>query len=212
MTTPPKRYYTPEEYLALERAAGYKSEYLDGEIYPMNGPRRPRQAAGGSGGESYAGAGASLDHTTITLNIAGELRSLFRGGPCRVFALATCVTLDDDRLYTYPDVLVICGKIEIEDLHEDTITNPTAIFEVLSPSTERYDRGKKFNLYRQLESLQEYMLVAQDEVRVEQYTRQGDGWLLRVIQTLDDSLYLPSVEATLPLSAIYENVEVTEED
>ena len=186
MSALPKPYYQPAEYLTLERAAAYKSEYLAGEIYAM--------------------AGSSEAHNTITLNIAGELRIQFRGGPCRVYTNDMRVKVQTTGLYTYPDVVAVCGERRFEDEYRDTLANPTVIFEVLSPSTEGYDRGKKFTLYRRLESLMEYVLVAQDEARVEHYTRQGHDWLLHEAHSLDSTIHLPSLAVALPLAAIYEDI------
>jgi Uma2 family endonuclease len=187
MVSQPKPYYTPAEYLALERAAEYKSEYLAGEIYAL--------------------PGAGEEHNTLTLNIAAELRTQFRGRPCRVYASDLRVKVAAGGLYTYPDVVAACGELRFEDGHRDTLLNPTVIFEVLSPSTEAYDRGKKFAHYRRLESLMEYLLVAQDEVHVEHYTRQGSDWLLQEARDLGDAIHLPSVGGMLSLAVIYENVE-----
>ncbi len=185
MASLPQPFYQPEEYLTLERAADHKSEYLAGEIYAM--------------------AGASEAHNTITLNIAGELRSQFRGGPCRVYASDLRVKVQASGLYTYPDVVAVCGELRFEDGQRDTLRNPSVICEVLSPSTAAYDRGKKFAHYRRLESLREYLLVAQDEVHLEHYTRQGSDWLLHEIRDPGDTLYLPAVGGVLPIAAIYEN-------
>jgi len=186
MSALPQPYYQPAEYLLLERAAAYKSEYFAGEIYAM--------------------AGAGKAHNIITLNIASELRSQFRGGPCQVYASEMRVKVQANGLYTYPDVVAVCGEERFEDGHQDTLHNPTVIFEVLSPSTEGYDRGKKFTLYRQLESLMEYLLVAQDEAQVEHYTRQGRDWLLHETHDLGATIQLPSLAAALSLAAIYEDV------
>ncbi|MDQ2807104.1 MAG: Uma2 family endonuclease [Chloroflexota bacterium] len=183
MASLPKPYYEPAEYLTLERAAAYKSEYLAGEIFAM--------------------AGASEEHNTITLNIASELRIQLRGSPCRAYANDMRVKVQASGLYTYPDVVAVCGERRFEDGHRDTLLNPTVIFEVLSPSTEGYDRGKKFALYRGLESLQEYLLVAQDEARVEHYIRHDHDWVLRDVA---DTIQFAAIAAVLPLAAVYENV------
>ena len=151
MVSQPTHFYTPAEYLALEREADHKSEYLAGEIFAL--------------------AGASEAHNTITLNFAAALHAQLRGRPCRVFANDLRVRVQASGLYTYPDVLALCGERRFEDAHRDTLLNPTLIGEVLSPSTEAYDRGKQFGHYRRLESLIDYLLIAQDEVRVEHYTR-----------------------------------------
>ncbi|MDQ2807103.1 MAG: Uma2 family endonuclease [Chloroflexota bacterium] len=183
MASLPKPYYEPAEYLALERAAAYKSEYLAGGIYTTTG--------------------AGKTHNTIMLNIACELRSQFRGGLCQVYASEMRVQVQASGLYTYPDVLAVCGEEQFEDEHQDTLLNPTVIFEVLSPSTEHYDRGKKFALYRGLESLQEYLLVAQDEARVEHFIRHDRDWVLRDVA---DTIQFATIAAVLPLAAVYENV------
>jgi Uma2 family endonuclease len=187
MVSPPKPYYTPEEYLALERAAPYKSEYLAGEIFAM--------------------AGAREEHNTIAANIVRQLGNQFQGRPCRVYVSDMRVRVSPAGLYTYPDVVAVCGPREFADAHHDTLINPTVIFEILSPSTEAYDRGEKFAQYWRLASLTDYVLVAQDRVRVEHFTRQGDGWFVTAAGTLDDALRLASIDAVLPLAAIYENVE-----
>jgi Uma2 family endonuclease len=187
-----KRYYTPEEYLALERAAEYKSEYLDGEI--------------------FASSGASERHNTIALNIARQLGNRFEGGPCRVYMSDMRVRVAPTGLYTYPDVVALCGPLELSDDHQDTLLNPTVIFEVLSPSTEAYDRGKKFAQYWRVPSLTDYVLVAQDQVEVEHFTRQGNGWFVTAAHTLDETLHLASIDASLPVAAIYTNVTLPAPD
>ena len=187
MASQPQPYYTPEEYLALERAAPYKSEYLAGQIFAM--------------------AGASEQHNTITANIVRQLGNRFQGRPCRVYVSDMRVRVAPSGLYTYPDVVGVCGPREFADDDRDTLLNPTVIFEVLSPSTEAYDRGEKFAQYWRLESLTDYVLVAQDRVRVEHFARQGDGWFVSAADSLDGILRLPSIGGELPLAAIYENVE-----
>ncbi len=187
MASQPKRYYTPEEYLALERAADYKSEYVAGEIFAM--------------------AGASEDHNTIAGNIFRLLGNQFQGGPCRVYISDMRVQVAATGMYTYPDVVAVCGPREFADAHRDTLLNPTVVVEVLSPSTEAYDRGAKAAYYRRLPALAEYMLVAQDQMHIEHYARQGAGWFLTELAAPDDLLRLPALDAALPLAAIYENVE-----
>ncbi len=187
MSAQPQPYYTPEEYLALERAAAYKSEYLDGAIFAM--------------------AGASIRHSDIIMNIGWQLRTAFQDRPCRVWGSDVRVWVAATGLYTYPDVTAVCGPLEIADDQEDTLLNPTVIFEVLSPSTEGYDRGEKFAHYWQLSSLTDYVLVAQDRVRVEHLQRQGDGWLVKAVTSLDETLRLPALGIDLPLSAIYSKID-----
>lgn len=182
-----QRAYTPEEYLSMEREAEYKSEYLDGYIYAM--------------------AGASMEHNTISANLARLIGNNFVGRPCRVFSSDMRVQVQDRNFYTYSDVVAVCGKPVLTDSKMDTLTNPTARFEVLSPSTEGYDRGKKFELYRKLESLQEYVLLAQDRAFVEHYVRRGSNWVLSDISNLDGTLQLDSIQCELALRDIYDKVE-----
>ena len=177
---------TPEEYLALERKATTKSEYLDGRMYAMSG--------------------ASRAHNLITMNISSGLHAQLRERACEVYANDMRVKVSPTGLYTYPDVVVVCDEPRLEDSVSDTLLNPTVLVEVLSPSTEAYDRGEKFAHYRQLDSLQEYILVSQDCVRVEHYLRQGEQWLLTEFSALDDRLYLASIECELSLREIYAKV------
>ncbi len=185
------RRYTPEEYLTREREAEYKSEYLDGHIYAM--------------------AGASMEHNTISANVARLVGNSFVGRPCRVFSSDMRVQVQDmDFFYTYPDIVAVCGAPVLADTKMDTLTNPTVLFEVLSPSTEGHDRGRKFELYRRLESLHEYVLVAQDRAFVEHYVRSGSKWELSDISSLDGVLQLESVQCELALRDIYDKVEFHE--
>jgi Uma2 family endonuclease len=178
---------TPEEYLALERKATTKSEYLNAHIYAM--------------------AGASREHNLITGNIFGELRTQLRERPCEAYVNDMRLKIGPAGLYTYPDVAVVCGEPRFEDTDLDTLTNPTVLVEVLSPSTEAYDRGEKFAHYRRLGSLQEYILVAQNCVRVEHYLRQEKQWLLTELSDLDEVLHLVSISCDLSLHEIYVKVE-----
>ena len=180
--------YTTEEYLALERMAEAKSEYLHGEILAM--------------------AGASRAHNLITVNISGELRQQLRGRPCEAYSADMRVRVRETGLYTYPDVVVACGDIQFEDDQVDTLLNPVVVVEVLSPKTEAYDRGEKFAHYRRLDSLQEYVLVAQDKVRVERYVRQGNQWVLSELSALDDDLQIDAINCSVRLGAIYERVKL----
>jgi len=178
---------TPEEYLALERKAITKSEYLNDHIYAM--------------------AGASREHNLITGNVFGELRSQLRDQPCEAYVNDMRLKISPTGLYTYPDVAVVCDEPRFEDTHFDTLLNPVVLVEVLSPSTEAYDRGEKFAHYRRLECLQEYILVAQDCVRVEHYLRQGEQWLLTELSNPDDVLHLVSIDCELSLREIYAKVK-----
>jgi Uma2 family endonuclease len=183
----PKVYYTPEQYLALERKAEYKSEYYNGEIFAM--------------------AGSSREHSIITCNVSGELRQQLKGSPCVAHSPDLRVQVSPTGLFTYPDVVVICGEPIFADSELDMVLNPTVIFEVLSDSTEAYDRGEKFAHYRYLETLAEYVLVSQNKLRVEQYVRQPNGdWLLHAVEGPDDAITLASLGCRLLLSEMYRNV------
>src|SRR5262249_54150199 len=147
-------------------------------------------------------AGASREHNLIAGNLHGEIRSQFKGRPCEVYIGDMRVFIDRTGLYTYPDVVAVCGQPQFQDAEVDTLLNPTMIAEVLSPTTETYDRGKKFGHYRQLSSLREYVLVAQDELLVEHYIRQGDHWVLTEFRNLDDRLRLTSIDCEVSLREI----------
>lgn len=183
-----KSRYTPEEYLALERKATIKSEYLDGQIYAMSGASRP--------------------HNLIAGNLHGEIRAQLKNRPCEVYTGDMRVCVSPTGMYTYPDVVAVCGDRRFLDGEVDTLLNPTLIIEVLSPSTEAYDRGGKFAHYRRLESLREYVLVAQDQVLVERYTRQGNEWLLTEFRQLDSILRLASIHCDVILSEVYDRVDL----
>src|SRR5437762_9925576 len=180
-------YISPQEYLRLERAAEYKSEYLNGEIFAMSG--------------------ASRKHNLLTVNISASLNQQLRGKPCEVYASEMRVKVRATGLYTYPDVVVVCGEPQLEDEYFDTLLNPTVLVEVLSRSTERYDRIAKTSYYRTIDSLAEHLLVAQDEIRAEQYVRQADGqWLQYEYLNLGSLVKLPSIDCTLKLSDIYDRI------
>jgi Uma2 family endonuclease len=184
MAALPNAAYSPEEYLALDRAAEFKSEYHAGEILAM--------------------AGASENHDTIAVNVLTELRSRLKGGPCRPFSSDMRVHIPAADRYTYPDVTVVCGERQFADGRRDVLLNPTLVVEVLSRTTEAYNRGEKAAAYRRLPSLEEYLLIAQDRPHVEQYTRQPDGrWLLSEAEGLQAIVHLPSIGAGLALSEVY---------
>jgi len=187
MSIAAREYVTPESYLELERASDTKSEYFDGEIFAM--------------------AGASLQHNRITRNLMLALGQQLRNSGCEVLSGDMRVKVEASGLYTYPDVVVACGEIRLEDEYLDTLLNPTAIFEVLSPSTANYDRGEKFSQYRRIASLQEYLLVSQDRCRVERYLRRGDEWTFTEFSGLEATLNLPSIDCELNLAEVYERVQ-----
>ncbi len=184
----PNRRLSPEEYLALERRSEVKHEFLDGEIFAMTG--------------------ASLRHNDIVWNVASALHSQLRGRPCRASIGDLRLRVDATGLYTYPDIVVVCGEPRlVADAELDTLLNPTLIVEVLSPSTEAYDRGKKFAHYRTIESLAEVVFISQEQVEVERYSRRPEGgWLLLEANRLEDRLPLPAIGCELPLAAVYERV------
>lgn len=181
-------YLTPEEYLAFERKATTKHEYLNGQIVAMSG--------------------ASFAHNFITVNIATHLNIQLMEGECRVATSDMRVKVTEIDSYFYPDVVVVCGEPRAEDDTFDTLLNPVLIVEVLSPSTEVYDRGEKFEHYQQIASLKDYILISQDEVHVEHHCRRGSGWLRSEFRELEDVLSLLSIGCELGLQDIYRRVEV----
>jgi len=184
-----KRFQTPERYLALERKAETKSEYWNGEIFAM--------------------AGASRAHNVIVANVIISFGSRLKGRPCTVYPSDMRVKVAPTKLYTYPDMVVVCGQSHFEDKREDTLLNPSLIVEVLSPSTETYDRGTKFEHYRTLESLTDYLLVAQDRPMVEHYVRQmDDKWLLSVYRGLAAEVMIESIGCRLSLVDVYDKVDL----
>lgn len=187
MSSQAKTLLRPEAYLLLERRAEYKSEYLDGETMPMTG--------------------ASRKHNLIVTNLVRELSQQLKGKPCEVYSNDMRVRVPATNLYAYPDVAAVCGEPQFEDEAVDTLLNPTVIVEVLSESTEAYDRGKKFGYYRTVGSLAEYLLVAQDEFSVEHYVKREDGrWLLADLRSPDAALELVALGCVLRLSEIYDKV------
>ncbi len=183
--------YTSAEYLHLERAATYRSEYFRGEIFAM--------------------AGGSPKHSRIKTNVISQLNSQLKGQPCTPYdsdLRIKCPT----GLYTYPDASVICAELEFDDDQRDTVLNPTLLIEVLSKSTEAYDRGKKFDNYRTIPSLREYVLVSQDEAAIQRFLRNDDNtWTLTAVAGLDQTIPLRSNGIDLPLSEVYERVDFTTE-
>lgn len=185
-----KPYLTPEEYLAIERAAEYKSEYY--------------------GGEMFALAGASRRHNLVIGNLVFALNARLGSSSCEVYTSDMRVKVNELGKYTYPDVVVACGEPQFEDTDQDTLLNPTVIVEVLSESTEAYDRGRKFEHYRTIEALREYILVAQDRYRIEQYIRQDDGrWIFTEIAGPDSTLVLAAIGCEIPFVEIYNKVQLS---
>ena len=188
MSTQAKPYLTPEQYLEIERAAEYKSEYFNGEMFAMSG--------------------GTLDHGRIFRNLLSLLNGQLRGRSCEVAGSDLRLQVSPTGLYTYPDIVVFCGKPKFADPRRDTLTDATVIIEVLSPSTVNYDRGFKFEQYRRLVLLKEYIVLAQDRVHLEHWTRQADGsWNLRETSELNDVIQLPSIECSFRVAEAYERVE-----
>lgn len=187
MSAIPKRKLTPEEYLEIERKAEYKSEYFDGEIFAMSSANR--------------------NHSLISVNLNGLLWQYLKGKYFEAYINRMRVFVPKTGLYTYPDLVIVCGKPKFQDNVFDTLLNPLLIIEVLSETTENYDRGKKFQHYRSIESLQEYVLVSQDEARIEKYVKHGDGfWVLSEAVGLDSHIELSSIEGKVALSEVYDKV------
>ena len=186
---PVQPFVTPEEYLRIERAAEFRSEFISGEMIAMSG--------------------ASNEHEMIVVNLAATAHSALRGKPCRTRGSNMRVRVRSTS-YLYPDLTVVCGKLEtLDDAYLDTILNPTAIFEILSDSTEFIDRGIKWQLYQKIESLKHYVLVSQNVPRVEVYTRQSDtDWLVHVEEGLDGRVALQSLGITLSMVDIYEDIDM----
>ena len=182
------RYLTPDEYLLIERRAETKSEYIDGVMYAM--------------------AGASPNHNIVLSNLITELNLQLRPTPCLVFPSDMKVRIPDRRKYLYPDVSVVCTQPVYADDDKDVLLNPLLVVEILSQSTASYDRSRKFLWYQQMESLEEYVLVSQDEPLVETYYRQPDGtWTYTKLDRLDATLTLRSVNCAIPLKTVYSKVE-----
>ncbi len=183
-----KKYYTPAEYLALEESADHKSEYYDGEI--------------------FATSGGSANHNRIAGNIFAALNTAFKRKACEVFNSDMRVLVQTYDFYTYPDVSVVCGKIEFAKGRNDTITNPIVIVEVLSKATKNYDRGRKFDLYRAIKTLQDYVLIDQQRPYIEYFHRLADGtWALEEYEGLKEKLHLRAIEFEMSLRSIYNKVE-----
>ena len=184
---PKPRKLTEAEYLRIERAAPFKSEFFDGEMFAMSGARYP--------------------HNRAKDNLAGELYKRFENGPCVALTSDMRVKVTPTGLYCYPDIVVVCDPPEFEDDDNDTLLNPKVVIEVLSESTERYDRTTKFGHYQRVPSVQEYVLVSQTEPLVERFVRQPDGaWGRVAFAGLDAELAFAGVPARVPLRAVYAGV------
>jgi Uma2 family endonuclease len=186
VSTQPKPRLTPEEYLAIERAAEFRSEYYDGEMFAM--------------------AGTSTSHDLIAGNLYMSLRAQVRGRKCRIYTGEIRVRVG--KGYTYPDISGVCGDERLGDSQFDILLNPNFLAEVLSPSTEAYDRGRKFEQYRTIESLSQYLLIAQDRVHLDLYTKSTDGWNLKSYDSLTDQVQLESIGCTVNIADLYEDIDL----
>ena len=192
MTAHAHPYLSEAEYLARERSSVRKHEYYDGR--------------------SYAMCGGTEAHNLVAGNAYASLHAQLRRRPWRVYGSDIRVKVARTSLHTNPDVTIVCGQPQFTDATRDTLVNPVLIIEVLSPSTERYDRGMKFQHYRTIDTLQDYILIAQDEQRIEHYSRQESGlWLLREVVGSDATLDIPSIQCVLLLEDVYEKVELPQE-
>ena len=188
MSTLPKAFISPEKYLELDRAAEYKSEYYDGEMFAM--------------------AGAPEGHTLVAANVLASLHAQLRARPCRAYGSDMRVQIRPHGRYAYPDVTVVCGQPEFTDGRRDVLINPTVIVEVLSPSTANFDRGFKFDAYTAIASMREYVLIEPSRVSLDVFTRQPNGrWLLAKALRLEDTIDLESIGCQLALSDVYEKVD-----
>ena len=182
-------FYTPEEYLAIEREAEFRHEYIDGEIFEM--------------------AGESLSHSRVCANLAREAGNALKGRPCEPLSPNMKVRTSTASLFAYPDMTIVCGQPLFHDSKKDVLINPQVIFEVLSPSTETYDRTTKFRKYQMgNETLTDYVLVSQDKPFVEHFSKQADGnWLYRSFAEITETMRIESIDCAFNLREIYERVE-----
>lgn len=188
MTAQPQKFFTPQEYLELEREAEYKSEYYQGEIFAM--------------------AGASRNHNRITENLSIDIGLFLKGKSCRSYSSDFRTHIPANGLYTYPDLLVVCGKEEYIDEEFDTLLNPTIVIEVLSESTADYDQGSKFGLYRSISTLEEYVVIDSRSIKAMVWRKERGTWLLATeTEDLESSIQLASIGLILPFRAIYDQTE-----
>jgi len=192
MSSQPKNFITEAEYLDLERHAEFKSEYYQGEMFAMSG--------------------GTLRHGLILSNLVGELRQQLKAKPCWVCSSDVRLRVTSTGLYTYPDVMVVCGQVQFADNRSDTVLNPAVLIEVLSDSTRDDDLGRKCQHYRALPSLTAYLTVEQNSIRAVRHVRQPDGqWLLAEFDQLDQTVELSSIGCTLPMAEIYDKVDFSAE-
>lgn len=188
---PKYKYISPEDYLVMERASQEKHEYFKGDIFAMSG--------------------ASWEHNVIAKNISTIILPFLKGSPCDMFGSDLRIHIPENTLYTYPDFSIICGKPEVTDKEKDTAVKPSVIIEILSKSTKDYDRGSKFMLYRSIKTLKEYITIDSLSFSVEIFTRQENNtWLLSEFKQLSDSFVISTINLTLQLKDVYEDVSIDE--
>jgi len=193
MSALPKHHYSLAEYLKREETADYKSQFYRGEIFAMTG--------------------GTPNHNRITVNSLISIGNQLDGTGCRPCNSDQRIRIPANGLLTYPDISVVCGELELDDQDPNAINNPLVIVEVLSKSTESYDRGRKFDLYRELPSLREYLLISQETPHIERFVRQDDGtWNLAVFKGMDAEVELQSVNVKLALATVYNHVTFAPED
>ncbi len=184
-----RKTFTESEYLELERKADFKSEYYNGEIFAM--------------------AGASLIHNEIVANLISIFNQFLKDKPCKVYPSDLRLRIEKSGLYTYPDITIVCGKTELLDNKFDTLKNPTVLIEVLSDSTEKYDRGQKFSFYREIPSLKEYILVSSKTVKIEKFKRLEDGNYLYIESNEHQPFPIDSIKMNLNLEDVYNKIDWT---
>jgi Uma2 family endonuclease len=188
---PKYNYVSPEDYLVMERASQEKHEYFKGEIFAMSG--------------------ASNEHNDITYNINRLVAPFLHGKGCKLYGSDFRIHIPENTLYTYPDFTIVCGKAETTEIYTDNLTNPAVIIEILSKSTKDYDRGSKFMLYRSIKTLKEYLLIDSTTISVEHFEKQNDNsWRLTEFKQLSDNFVISSIDLTLLLKDIYEDVSIEE--
>ncbi|WP_269227407.1 Uma2 family endonuclease [Flavobacterium eburneipallidum] len=189
MGLPEILYISQKDYLEAERLAVEKHEYFKGEIFAMSG--------------------ASITHNKIFSNSFSDIGSKLKGKKCQPFGSDLRVHIPKNTLFTYPDISIICGEIETTDDKFDTITNPSVIIEILSPSTRNYDKGEKFTLYREIDSLQEYILIDSERIMVEKFIRNADNsWQLTEYKTIEQSFSIATVDIEMQLIDIYDGIKI----
>lgn len=190
MGLPETVYISEKDYLDTERLALGKQEYYKGEIFAMGG--------------------ASISHNKIAINCTTDISNKLKGKKCQPFGSDLRIHIPKNTLFTYPDISIICGKIETTDDIFDTVTNPSVIIEILSPSTRNYDKGEKFTLYREIDSLQEYILIDSERIMVEKFIRNADNsWQLTEYKSIEQSFSITTVSIEMKLTDIYEGLEIT---